>query len=163
MAASTTKAVFHDRRDGGFYKCEECAKAFNRMASYEAHIRMHAQDELDVLDLVFNYSQKMHESAVTGEQRKRSQNGRNQRRKSSTTTACLSPSPPLQDKRVCVAGKPCTSMASKETAIRVVDRAVDGRESDSNTVSSTTATNASLSSPTPSTSRSGELVLHEQA
>ena len=47
---------------GGFYKCEECSKAFNRMASYEAHIRMHAQNELDIFDVVFNYSGKMHES-----------------------------------------------------------------------------------------------------
>lgn len=50
-----------DRGDGGFYRCEECSKGFNRMASYEAHIRMHAQDELDIYDVVFNYTGRMHE------------------------------------------------------------------------------------------------------
>lgn len=50
-----------DRGDGGFYRCEECSKGFNRMASYEAHIRMHAQDELDIYDVVFNYTGRLHE------------------------------------------------------------------------------------------------------
>ena len=47
------------KRNEGFYSCEECPKAFNRMASYEAHIRMHAQEELDVFDIVFNYAGKI--------------------------------------------------------------------------------------------------------
>lgn len=41
---------------GGFYKCEECSSSFNRMASYEAHIRMHAQEEMDVLDIMLSYT-----------------------------------------------------------------------------------------------------------
>ena len=56
MAASSRCGVGASS-NGGFYKCEECSKWFNRMASYEAHIRMHAQEEqLDVLDVVFNYT-----------------------------------------------------------------------------------------------------------
>ena len=60
----TRQPMAADSRDGGFYKCEECSKAFNRMASYEAHIRMHAEAELDILDVVFNYTGKMHESVA---------------------------------------------------------------------------------------------------
>ena len=78
MAASRR---YTDRRDGGFYKCEECSKWFNRMASYEAHIRMHAADELDIYDVVFNYSGKMTPS------------GPNRRETKSRTSANLAKSP----------------------------------------------------------------------
>jgi len=63
-------------RNGGFYKCEECSKAFNRMASYEAHIRMHAQEELDAFDIVFNYAGKMHEPVPSPAPRRRSSSQR---------------------------------------------------------------------------------------
>ena len=38
---------------GVIYTCEECCKSFNRLASYKAHIRTHAGNEQDGLDLAF--------------------------------------------------------------------------------------------------------------
>lgn len=72
-------------RNGGFYKCEECSKAFNRMASYEAHIRMHAQEELDAFDIVFNYAGKMHEPVPNPAPRRRSSSQRSPLQKSPDT------------------------------------------------------------------------------
>ena len=81
MATAVGKgAAIRDAPNGGFYKCEECSKSFNRMASYEAHIRMHAQSEVDALDLVFSYSGKIHNpegsSAERREMRSRARGGR---------------------------------------------------------------------------------------
>ena len=70
-ACETTRNV-----DGGFYKCEECSKGFNRMASYEAHIRMHAQDELDAYDIVFNYAGRIHEQVATSSNPRRERQNR---------------------------------------------------------------------------------------
>ena len=85
-----------DAPNGGFYKCEECCKSFNRMASYEAHIRMHAQNEQDVLDVVFSYSEKIHQDS--GERRETRSKTRNTRRRSNAGF--------IAEKRPCVVEEP---------------------------------------------------------
>ena len=158
MATSSRSEAAMDGRNGGFYKCDECTKAFNRMASYEAHIRMHAQDELDVLDLVFNYSEKMHEASSSAGRRAetRSRPGaRSSSRSSNPPEPKLTLSPPAapqQGERVLVAEKPrpiqpdCGSQP-----VRLVDLLTNGRNctDDGNGVSSTAATLGAYPSTSP--------------
>ena len=149
MATSSRSGFVMDRRDGGFYKCEECSKSFNRMASYEAHIRMHAQNELDVLDLVFSYTGKMHESLSSAERRAETRSRASSRRTSSCRSK-LSLSPPQQNP------KPRSEQEDggkkPDTVIRLVDLLTDGRNCDKNGVSST-ATLAAPPAAAPSSSR----------
>ena len=57
QAMATTSSswrVVEDVPNGGLiYICEECCKSFNRLASYKAHIRTHAGNGQDGLDLAF--------------------------------------------------------------------------------------------------------------
>ena len=51
---SSSWRVVEDVPNGGLtYTCEECCKSFNRLASYKAHVRTHAGNEQDGLDLAF--------------------------------------------------------------------------------------------------------------
>ena len=53
QAMATTSSSWRVESNGGLiYICEECCKSFNRLASYKAHIRTHAGNEQDGLDLV---------------------------------------------------------------------------------------------------------------
>ena len=158
MATSSRSEAAMDGRNGGFYKCDECAKAFNRMASYEAHIRMHAQDELDVLDLVFNYSEKMHEASSSAGRRAETRSWSGARRSSSRRSKPPEPKPPLsptapqQGKRVLVAEKPHPIQPDcGSKPVRLVDLLTDGRNctDDGNGVSSTAATLGASPSTSP--------------
>ena len=51
--SSSWRVVEDVPNEGLTYTCEECCKSFNRLASYEAHIRTHAGNEQDGLDLAF--------------------------------------------------------------------------------------------------------------
>ena len=50
QAMATTRRF--ESNGGVIYTCEECCKSFNCLASYKAHVRTHAGNELDGLDLV---------------------------------------------------------------------------------------------------------------
>ena len=50
QAMATTRRF--ESNGGVIYTCEECCKSFNRLASYKAHVRTHAGNEQDGLDLV---------------------------------------------------------------------------------------------------------------
>ena len=140
MAAVTSKSAL-DGRDGGFYKCEECCKAFNRMASYEAHIRMHAQNEEDLLDLVFSYSGKMHESFSAERRATRSRAPARRAR----LERKLSLSSPLRE-RVLVAEKPSPQQNCEDTAVmRIEEQQRDSSEWSE--VSSTSAVERGVTPP----------------
>ena len=51
IQAMATTRIF-ESNGGVIYTCEECCKSFNRLASYKAHVRTHAGNEQDGLDLV---------------------------------------------------------------------------------------------------------------
>ena len=54
QAMATSWRVVEDVPSGGLtYTCEECCKSFNRLASYKAHVRTHAGNGQDGLDLAF--------------------------------------------------------------------------------------------------------------
>ena len=61
-AMATTRRV--ESNEGVIYTCEECCKSFNRLASYKAHIRTHAGNEQDALDLVFKNIRQESSSSV---------------------------------------------------------------------------------------------------
>lgn len=138
-------------RDVGFYKCEECSKSFNRMASYEAHIRMHAEDELDILDVVFNYSGKMHENVTAASTDRRETRSKTARSSKKSTTITKSSPPqresptnqtplsPLKAQRESLAGS-----VESSAALKIVDLLLD-RDTLGNVASVTTSASEDLS------------------
>ena len=65
QAMATTSSSLEDVPNGGLtYTCEECCKSFNRLASYKAHVRTHAGNGQDGLDLVFKKIRQETSSSV---------------------------------------------------------------------------------------------------
>ena len=122
---SSSMGMVKDAPNGGFYKCEECCKSFNRMASYEAHIRMHAQNEQDVLDVVFSYSEKIHQdSSCSGERRETRSKTRNPRRRSNAGS--------IAEKRPCVVEEPRrvqSQVSSSFANVTLIDLLTGGQSS----------------------------------
>ena len=65
QAMATTSSSWRVVPNGGLtYTCEECCKSFNRLASYKAHVRTHAGNGQDGLDLVFKKIRQETSSSV---------------------------------------------------------------------------------------------------